>query len=155
MDSRSQDENNARIIAFLVSGVIALIAIVAPLLFGILDFEANAFLSIILLLVLGVLGFSIPLLIWSSVAKKYPPPRDAAFVLSTLLVLESDADLTQFEWRNNGYAELFRQVNIENSKGSLVLVEDRTTFTEVQPAEPPDEPTEETEQEAAQEEPTE
>jgi hypothetical protein len=143
MDSRSRDENNARMIAFLVSAVVSIIAIVVPLVFGFLDFESNAFLSITLLLVFGVLGFSIPLLIWYFMANDYPPPRDAAFVLSTLLVLDSGADTTLFEWRNHGYAELFRQVNIENVEGNLILVDDRTTFTEVQPEIPPEEPPEE------------
>jgi hypothetical protein len=146
MDARSQGENNARMIAFLVSAVVAVIAIVVPLVFGFLDFESNAFLSITLLLVFGVLGFSIPLLVWFFLANNYPPPRDAALVLSTLLVLESGSDTTLFEWRNHGYAELFRQVNIENVQGNLELVEDRTTFTEVQPEVPPEEPSEEPEQ---------
>jgi len=151
MDARGQDENNARILAFLVSAIVALVAIIAPLLFGIVDFQTNAFLSVIVLLVLAVLGFSIPLLLLLSRASNFPPPRDAAFVLSTLLVHESGPDLTEFEWRNHGYAELFRQVNIENVNGNLETVADRATFTEVQPEETPGELKEEPEQVAVEE----
>jgi hypothetical protein len=155
MDARSQDENNARMIAFLVSAVIAIVAVIIPLVFGIVDFQTDAFLGIILLLVCAVLGFSFPFLLLLSRASNFPPPRDAAFVLSTLLVHDAGPDLTQFEWRNRGYAELFRQVNIENAQGDLERVEDRTTFAEVQPEKITKEPEEALGQEVTSTEPEE
>jgi len=155
MDARSQDENNARIIAILVSAVIAIVAVIIPLAFGIVDFQTDAFLGIILLLVCAVLGFSFPFIPLLSRASNFPPPRDAAFVLSTLLVHDAGPDLTQFEWRNRGYAELFRQVNIQNAQGDLERVEDRTTFAEVQPEKTPEEPEEALEQEVTETEPKE
>lgn len=139
MNAQSDGERNARTLTFLISGLIALIAIVITLVLGIIDFSENLTSSIIILLIVAVLGFSVPLLIGLSRASGYPPPRDAAIVLSTLLVNESGDDLTEFEWRNPGYAELFRQVNQDKTVGNVTPVKDRATFIEIEPADAVDE----------------
>jgi hypothetical protein len=131
MNAQSEEEKNARLLAFLLSGLVALIGIVATLASGIINPGENLLGSLTVLLIVGILGFSIPLLIMLSRASRYPPPRDAAFVLSTLMVNESGVDLTEFEWRNLGYAELFRQVNQANAVGEVVSTQDRVTFTEI------------------------
>jgi hypothetical protein len=158
MNARGDDEKNARMIIFLVSGLIAVIAIVGLLAFGLIDFGENAVAGVIILLTAAVLGFSIPLLIGLNWANRYPPPRDAAFVLSTLLVHESGEDLTEFEWRNPGYAELFRQVNIDNVVGDVEPIEDQAIFIEPQPVDIPSETqheaTSEVPKEPVDEEPT-
>ncbi len=139
MNAQSEEERNARLLAFLISGLIALIAIVATMALGVINLSENPTTSLIVLLIVAILGFSIPLLIFLNRASRYPPPRDAAFVLSTLIVNESGDDLTEFEWRNLGYAELFRQVNQTNAIGEVVPIQDRVTFTEIPSVEIPDE----------------
>jgi hypothetical protein len=133
MNARSDEEKNARMMIFLGSALIAVIAVVALLVFGLIDFGENMAAGIIILLVTAVLGFSIPVLIGLNWANQYTPPRDAALVLSTLLVHEAGEDLTEFEWRNPGYAELFRQVNLDNAVGDITPVEDRSSFVEPKP----------------------
>ncbi|OGO18025.1 MAG: hypothetical protein A2Z14_15805 [Chloroflexi bacterium RBG_16_48_8] len=132
MNAQSDDEKNARLLAFLLSGLIALIAIVATLALGVINLSENLLVGLIILLVVAMLGFSIPIMISLTWASRHPPPRDAAFVLSTLLVSESGEDRTEFEWRNHGYAELFRQVNQENAMGGVVPIQDRITFSEIE-----------------------
>ena len=139
MNAQSDDERNARTLTFLISGLIAMIAVVVTLVLGLVDFGENLTSSIIILLVVAVLGFSVPLMIGLARAGGYPPPRDAAIVLSTLLVNEAGDDLTEFEWRNPGYAELFRQVNQDKAVGEVTPVKDRASFIEIQPAEPDEE----------------
>jgi hypothetical protein len=134
MNAQSDEERNAKLLAFLISGLISLIAIVATLALGIVNLSENLITGIIVLLIVAILGFAIPFLISLTWTSRYPPPRDAAFVLSTLLVNESGEDLTEFEWRNPGYAELFRQVNQESAIGEVTPVQDRVTFTEIPPA---------------------
>jgi hypothetical protein len=48
-------------------------------------------------------------------------------------VNESGEELTEFEWRNPGYAELFRQVNQENTLGEVTPIQDRVSFKEIPP----------------------
>jgi hypothetical protein len=133
MNAQSDEERNAKLLAFLISGLISLIAIVATLAFGIVNLSENLATGLVILLIVAILGFTVPLLISLTWASRYPPPRDAAFVLSTLLVNEAGEDLTEFEWRNPGYAELFRQVNQESAIGEVTPIQDRVTFTEVPP----------------------
>jgi len=133
MNAKSDDEKNAKLISFLISGLIALVAIIVTLAFGLVDLKDNLLSGSIILIVIAILGFSIPLMISLTWAGQNPPPRDAAFVLSTLLVSESGEDRTDFEWRNPGYAELFRQVNQERTIGRVLPIQDRITFLEVQP----------------------
>jgi hypothetical protein len=134
MKAQSDEERNARLLATLISGLISLIAIVATLALGIVNLSENLALGLIILLIIAILGFTIPFLISLTWVSRYPPPRDAAYVLSTLLVNESGEDLTEFEWRNPGYAELFRQVNKESAIGDVKPIQDRVTFTEIPPA---------------------
>jgi hypothetical protein len=148
MNAQSDDEKNTRTLTFLISGVVALIAIVVTLVLGLVDLSEDLTSSIIILLIVGVLGFSVPLLIGLARAGGYPPPRDAAIVLSTLLVNEAGDDLTEFEWRNPGYAELFRQVNQDKAVGDVTPVKDRATFIEIQPADADEEKEQQTEPEA-------
>ena len=131
MNAQSEEERNAKLLTFLASGLIAVLAVIVTFVLGLVNLSENLVPGLIVLLIVAVLGFAVPLLIGLTIAGKYPPPRDAAFVLSTLLVNESGEDQTEFEWRNSGYAELFRQVNQENAIGEVKQIQDRVTFTEI------------------------
>jgi hypothetical protein len=134
MNARSDEERNARLLAFLLSGLISVIAIAVTIILHVVNLSENLPSGLIILLIVAILGFAVPLLISLNWANRYPPPRDAAFVLSTLLVNDAGEDLTEFEWRNPGYAELFRQVNQESATGEVKPIQDRVTFTEIPPA---------------------
>jgi hypothetical protein len=135
MNERSEEESNARLLTYLFSALVALIAVVATLAFRLVDLNADLGTSVIVLLVVAILGFTFPFLISMMLNKRYPMPPDAAFVFSTLLVFDAGEEITQFEWRNPGYAELFRQVNQNNVLGGLQVVKDRTDFSQQEPAE--------------------
>jgi hypothetical protein len=88
------------------------------------------------LFALAVLGYAIPLLILLPRAERFPPPKDAAFILTTLRVSEdAGEDETVFEWRNRGYAELFRQVNRRRAVGAVAAVADSVVLPSEEQAE--------------------
>ena len=57
---------------------------------------------------------------------KHPPPQDASYVRSTLLVPRETQGLeTAFEWRNEVYANDFFETNEAIALGRLTSVKDR------------------------------
>ena len=119
------EERSAKIQAHAISGIAAIFMIVIILIAGIARFEPNALEGIMVLLIVGVLSYAIPAVLLLNRASSYPPPYDAAFVLTTLRVADNAGDeATAFEWRNQGYAELFRQVNRRNAEDSIPRVKD-------------------------------
>ncbi|NIM96243.1 MAG: hypothetical protein GTO18_21305 [Anaerolineales bacterium] len=130
-EARTEEENSARLIAYLVSGVSALILIVVTILTNIVNLAEDPITSIVILLALAILGFGIPATILISRSKRYPPPRDAAYVLTTLIVSSAGENLTAFEWRNRGYAELFRQVNRQSTVDGVTLIKDHIVLSDL------------------------
>ncbi len=121
----TDEERSAKIQAHAISGIVAIFMIVIILIAGIASFEPNALEGIMVLLIVGVLSYAIPAVLLLNRASSYPPPYDAAYVLTTLRVADDAGDeVTAFEWRNQGYAELFRQVNRRNAEDSISKVED-------------------------------
>lgn len=121
----TDEEQSAKIQAHIISGIIAAFLLIIALIAGFARFEPNFFEAILVLLIVGVLGYGIPAVFLLNRASSYPPPFDAAYVLTTLRVADDAGDeSTAFEWRNQGYAELFRQVNRRNAEDSTSRVED-------------------------------
>jgi hypothetical protein len=121
----TDEERSAKIQAHIISGLVALVLIVISLIAGFIRFEPDAIEGIMVLLIVGVLGYGIPAILLLNRASSYPPPYDAAYVLTTLRVADDAGDeATAFEWRNQGYAELFRQVNRRNAEDTINQVED-------------------------------
>jgi hypothetical protein len=128
--ARSADENNSRLQGLLISGVVGLLLMVVTLATGVINLQEDLLLGLGILGLIALLGFGIPAIILLSRASRFPPPRDAVFVLTTLLIQETADDLTQFEWRNPGYGEFFRQVNRNSVEGGLQAIKDRAALAE-------------------------
>jgi hypothetical protein len=137
----TDEERSAKIQAHAISGIVAIFMIVIVLIAGIARFEPNALEGIMVLLIVGVLSYAIPAVLLLNRASSYPPPYDAAYVLTTLRVADDAGDeATAFEWRNQGYAELFRQVNRRNAEDSIPRVEDLMMLVEPPLEESPEQP---------------
>jgi len=126
-----EEEKNAKLLAKLVSALIALISMVALLALGLVKLNQQPLAGIFFLLSFAALSYTLASLLLHKRASRYPPPEDAAFVLSTLLIEPAGEGATKFEWRNPQYAQLFQQVNHGNVNGEIDLVEDR--FARVRP----------------------
>jgi hypothetical protein len=123
--ARSEDERNARLTAYLGSGLGAAIVVVASLASGLVNFQANPIIDIVILSILGILGFAIPAWFLLGRTSHYTPPNDAIFVRSTLAIPDRSEDVqTAFEWRNEGYAKRFMEANYQALIGDLFEVPD-------------------------------
>ena len=123
---RSEAERNARLQTHLISALIALVSMVAALALGLNPLEEGP-LGILILVILAVLGYSLPLIVLLNRIGPFPVSQDATYVRSTLLVPSEVQGLeTAFEWRNKTYAERFHQANHEITIGQIVKVKDRT-----------------------------
>lgn len=124
---RSEEEKSARLQAFLVATLVTLVVLVAVLAWGIIDIGEQGLTGAFLLMILAVLGFSVPVWILLSRLSDFPPPLDAAYIRSTLLVPREPQGLeTVFEWRNEAYAESFLEVNEPNAISKVTRVKDRS-----------------------------
>jgi hypothetical protein len=123
---RSEAERNARLQAHLISALIALVAMVAALALGLNPLEEGP-LGILILVMLGVLGYALPAIVLLNRFGPHPISEDAAYVRSTLFIPSETQGLeTAFEWRNETYAERFHQANHEATVGQIAKVKDRT-----------------------------
>lgn len=122
----SDEERNARITAFLISGLVALTIVVFGFIVGLVNFQENPLVDAIILTILGVIGFLIPAMILLNRANRFPPPTDAAYVRSTLFIPPTeDESEVAFEWRNAGFAERFAESNYELMLGKVTEVPDQ------------------------------
>jgi hypothetical protein len=125
--ARSPEEKNARLNAHLISALVALAVLVATLALGWVDPGNNLPMAVVLMLILLVVGYALPAAILLGRAGRFPPPPDARYVRSTLLIPESSQGLeTAFEWRNQRYAEEFYQANHQRALAGVVAIKDRT-----------------------------
>ena len=123
---RSDAERNAQLQAHLISALIALISMVAALALGLKPLEEGP-LGILILVILAVLGYTLPVIVILNRIGPYPTSEDAAYVRSTLLIPSEVQGLeTAFEWRNKTFAERFHQANHEITVGQIVKVKDRS-----------------------------
>lgn len=137
----SEEERSAKLQAHMISGIVAVILIALVLIFGSSSFSPGSFIGALITVIVGILGYGIPAILLLNRANAYPPPYDAAYVLTTLRVVDDAGDnLTAFEWRNQGYAELFRQVNRRSAQEKIARVEDLMVLIDPAPPEPPEEP---------------
>ncbi len=123
--ARSEAEKAARLQAHLLSLLIALLLVVGALALSVVT--ASDLLTLgFLLVVLAALGYTAPALFLLSRAGRHPPPPDARYVRTTLLIPVEDRGLEiPFEWRNRGYAERFLEANRDLATGGVVEVKDR------------------------------
>ena len=138
-EASSEAEKSAVLQAHLISGVVAIFVVILFLFSGVVNPREDLLISVISMLLIAILGYAIPAIFLVGRANRYPPTHDAAYVLTTLRVLDDLGDLeTVFEWRNEGYAELFRKVNHQRAVGSVERVTDRVIIPDPEPSEVPE-----------------
>ena len=129
---RSEEEKGARLQAYLLSALIALVLLVVALALGVNPLE-EGLIGVMILVILAVVGYTAPAMFLLNRIGPYPISEDAAYVRSTLIVPEEVQSLeTAFEWRNQTYAERFHQSNEEYSLGKVVKVKDRSSLLDPQ-----------------------
>jgi hypothetical protein len=126
--ARTPEANNARLNAHLVSALVALALLVVALGTSLIDpARLGMGAAALFALILGVLGYAFPATVLLGRAGRLPPPEDARYVRTTLLIPADSQGLEQaFEWRNARYAEQFHQANQPRSSSGVVPVRDRT-----------------------------
>jgi hypothetical protein len=125
--TRSEEEKSARLQAHLVSALFALILLVIALALRVVNPASGLEIAGFLILIVLVLGYTMPALLLLGRMNRYAPPPDADYVRTTLMVPETAQGLeTAFEWRNGDYARLFADANRESLLGSVARIKDRT-----------------------------
>ncbi|MEJ2013529.1 MAG: hypothetical protein P8X64_15055 [Anaerolineales bacterium] len=123
---QTEDASNARLQAHLISGIIGMVLVVLALVTGIIDTSSLGVVDIMILVILALVGYAGPVTFLLNRAGNYPPPPDAAYVRTTLLVPSETQGLeTAFEWRNEEYARRFFEANQANTIGHMTPVKDR------------------------------
>ncbi len=124
--ARSEAERTARLQAHLVSALVALGLLVGFLAVGLVDVRSDMLVGGLIVAILLAIGYSLPAILLLGRVARFPPPPDAVYVRSTLLIAPDPTGLeTAFEWRNRHYAELFYQANLERVTGAITPVRDR------------------------------
>ncbi len=119
--ARSEEQRSARLQAHLFSGLFALLLAVCALSFRLVSFQESLATDLLILSVLAIAGYGLTLLVLLNRASRMPPPADAIYVRSTLVVSGSkDGVDTLFQWRSRGYAERFQLANADNAVGSII-----------------------------------
>ncbi len=128
--ARSEEEGQARLTAHLLAGLVALVLVVSAVVSSLVSFQDNLIADLAIVAILAVIGYAISVLVLLNRAGRLPSPPDAAFVQSTLLVLNDAGEgRTAFEFRNRLYAERFVEVNRGRIIGGISQVGDRFSLT--------------------------
>jgi hypothetical protein len=129
--SLSEDAKSARLQSLLFALIIGMAFVVGSLAFGLVkpgDMQLTDWFILLILFIIGFAGSAILLL---SRISNYPPPLDAAYVRTTLLIPSENQGLeTAFEWRNEEYAQRFYEANEANALGNVTRVKDRLNLGE-------------------------
>jgi len=123
---RTEEASNARLQAHLISAIVGMGLVVLSLVIGLIDPRNLAAADFMILAILFIVGYAGPVTILLNRAGNYPPPPDAVYVRTTLLVPSETQGLeTAFEWRSEEYAQRFFEANQANAIGRLTAVKDR------------------------------
>jgi len=122
----TEEASNARLQAHLISAIIGMILVVLSLVIGIIDPRALALPDLMILAILLIVGYAGPVTFLLNRVGNYPPPPDAVYVRTTLIVPGETQGLeTAFEWRNQEYAQRFFDANQAYTIGKMSSVKDR------------------------------
>ena len=135
--AKSDEQRNARLMAHLISILVAAVVMVGVLALQLVPFE-TPLIAAALLGVLGIAGYGLPVLLLLGRAGRFRPPADALLVRSTLLVsAHPGAGETLFDWRNPGYASHFLEANAGESGETIFEVADPLLRPDSSHDEPP------------------
>ena len=119
---RSEEQKTSKVVAHLSSILVAGVLIVGALVAGLVNPQQIGVVDLLLIGILGLLGYGVTAFILLRRTSRYPPSEDAQFVRSTLRLRDQEG--LDFGWRNRGYAELFSSANEETRLGDLIRVSD-------------------------------
>jgi hypothetical protein len=124
--SLSEDAKSARLQSLLFALIIGMAFLVGALAFRLVSPGDMQLTDWFILLILFVIGFAGSAILLLSRISNYPPPIDAAYVRTTLLIPSETQGLeTAFEWRSEEYAQRFYEANQSNALGNVTRVKDR------------------------------
>ena len=122
----SDEARAARLQAHLISAITAMILVVVGLAFGLVNPQALGVVDILIVVILIIVGYTVPAMILLGRISNYDPPPDAAYVRTTLLVPRDTQGLeTAFESRHGEYAQIFFEANEASVLGRITAVKDR------------------------------
>lgn len=127
VNTRSEEQQTARLQAHLISLLMALMMVVGALAFQIVELEPGTLLvDLVVLALLAGMGYVVPAAFLLLRASRMPKPPDARYVESTLRVPSDTQGMeTAFEWRNRDYAAHFLAANTEVAAGDVTEVKER------------------------------
>ncbi|MGD8865684.1 MAG: hypothetical protein PVI81_08830, partial [Anaerolineales bacterium] len=129
--SLSEDAKSARLQSLLFALIIGMAFVVGALAFRLVSPANMRLADWFILLILFIIGFAGSAILLLSRINNYPPPMDAAYVRTTLLIPSETQGLeTAFEWRNEEYAQRFYEANQSNVLGNITRVKDRLNLGE-------------------------
>jgi hypothetical protein len=140
-NARSPEASSARLRAHVISaliafGLVAILLIIYALAPGVKLWESTG-IGVLVLFLLAIVGYGVPAYILLGRASRLPPPDDALFVRSTLIVSpEADPPGMTFSWRNPGFADLFHESNSKVVAGPVVRVAEQIDTDEPEPSLP-------------------
>ena len=131
--ARSPEESGAKLQAHLISALVALLLVISALGVRLVNLQEGPGIGALVLLILAVVGYGAPAFFLLGRSSRFPPPADALYVRSTLILrpVAEPAGLS-FEWRNQGYADLFHEANNKVVTGPAVQVATPTESGEAQ-----------------------
>lgn len=130
-NARSAEESAARLQAHLISALVAMLLVVLALGVRLVNLQESPGIGLLVLLILGVVGYGVPAFFLLGRSSRFPPPADALYVRSTLIVLpEAEPAGLTFSWRNPGFADLFFETNNKAAAGLVVQVADQPASNE-------------------------
>jgi hypothetical protein len=130
-NARSPEASSARLQAHLISALVAVLLVVLSLGFRLVSLGESPWVGILVLVILAIIGYGVPAFILLGRSSRFPPPDDALFVRSTLIVHpEVDPPGMTFSWRNQGFADLFHDSNSKAVEGPVAEVAEQTDAPE-------------------------
>ena len=137
-NARSPEESGAKLQAHLISALVALLLVISALGVRLVNLQESSGIGVLVLLILAIVGYGGPAFFLLGRSSRFPPPADALYVRSTLILrpVAEPAGLS-FEWRNQGFADLFHEANNKVVTGPAVQVATQTESGEAQSPPPP------------------
>jgi len=121
----SETAKRERARAFLTGTGTGLFMLLVLILTGVLTKMPNPLYSVMTVLMVAILGFTIPTFFLYERSRRLPPPADAIFVRTTLFIPPDPPENgILLDWRNRGYAELFFRTNRSNINGNVMDIPD-------------------------------
>lgn len=121
--ARTEEERTSKLVAQLSAALIAAVLIVFAMAIGLIDLRGNLLGALLLALILGGLGYALPVRALLRRVQGYRSPQDSIYVNSTLILQpRRDGEELEFLWRNASYADHFQASNLDIAEEQITKV---------------------------------